>query len=72
MSAKIRVGDIIRTKELGRTYRLAIVESIQGWSVAKGMASVKFRGNSIGSLVNLDRCKLYTQREQLTKWWLWL
>lgn len=74
MKTKIKVGDIIRTKEMSRPhrFRLAIVKSIQGWYVAKGLVDVKFRGESTGSLITLSKCTLHTQREKLEKWWLWL
>ena len=68
----IKVGDIIRTNQLGHTYRLAIVASMQSWYIAQGMIDVHFWGESTGSLIQLDSCVLHTRRHNVRKWWLWL
>lgn len=67
----IRVGDIVDVKEKSGKSRQAMVRSIQGWYVARGMMSVRYRNGGLDSLVLSRDCTLRTKREDLKKWWLW-
>jgi len=68
----IKVGDIVMVRlEYQSHKRKAIVTSTRGKHLLKGMIDVHFRGESLGTIVDIEDCRLWTSREFVKKWWLW-